>query len=316
MRRGNGILTVTEELSEFVDRMSFQQLPVNVISAAKNCILDTLGCGIAGTSALEGQAVIKAVRDFDEGKKATIWGDRSRASVSDAALVNGTTAHALELDDWWGNLHAGAVIVPSVMAVAEFEGSSGREVIEAVVLGYEVTTRISLGGGLDAHNLRGWHPTGTCGTFGAAAAAGKILGLSKKELTWALGLAGTYTGGIWAFLADGTMSKRLHPGKAAQSGVVACYLARNGFTGPTQILEADFGGFYNTYVPGSYNLRSVTQNLGNKFAVLEDCFKLYPSCASTHGAIEAAIELKKKYGISPNDAERITVRVSKIGKTV
>jgi len=303
-------MSITEKLSDFVATLSLDDLPPEVLHAAKKCILDTIGCGIAGTTTAEGLAVISGTGRLDEGKSATIWGHGSRMSVANAALVNGVAAHALELDDWWGNLHAGSVVIPSVMAVAELEGSTGEEILTSVVVGYEIAARISLGGGIDTHYVRGWHPTGTCGTFGAAAATGKLLRLDKKRLSWALGLAGTYTGGIWAFLADGAMSKRLHPGKAAHSGILASYLAKQGFTGPTKILEADFGGFYATYVPGSYDLNCVTDNLGKNFAILENHFKLYPSCASTHGAIEAAIELRKHFSI--DEMERAIVRVSDV----
>ena len=163
-------------------------------------------------------------------------------------LVNGTAAHAFELDDFHNaKLHPGAVVIPAAFAVAEARGIGGARLETAIAAGYEVMIRTSLALDPSEGRLRGWHLTAICGTFGAAAAAAVLMGLDAERTAWALGLAGTQSGGLFAFNADGTMSKRLHPGRAAQAGIMAAELAELGFSGPTQIYEAEDGGFLWAY---------------------------------------------------------------------
>jgi 2-methylcitrate dehydratase PrpD len=187
---------------------------------------------------------------------------------------------------------------------------NGRELITAIVIGYDVAIRVSLGAFAGMHSDKGWHGTGTCGSFGAAAGAGKLLGLDGQELTWALGLAGSYTGGIWAFLSDGAMSKRMHPGMASMHGVISAYLAKTGFTGPTKVLEAEFGGFYKTYMHDNYDLEVVLKRLGSEFMILKTGVKMYASCRAAHGAIDAVKELKDRYDIKAEDVSEVTVEVN------
>ena len=303
-------MKITEALANHVCDFSFSDLPSKVVDLAKIHLLDTIGCGIAGTQTEEGEKIISAIKDFDGNKEITIWGTTVKTNAPFAALINGTTSHSLELDDFGASIHPGATIIPASMAVAEKYGCSGRELITAIALGYDVAIRISHGAYCGVQTDFGWHPTGTCGSFGAAASVGKLLGLNKKELNWALGLAGTYTGGVWAFLADGAMSKRFHAGMAAMNGVIAGHLAKKGFTGPTQILEADFGGFYKTYMRDKYNLEEVIRKLGEDHKIMETGLKLYGCCRGVHGALDGILEMKKKFNLNYENIESITVRVN------
>lgn len=301
--------TAGRQLADFVHGLRFADLPNNVVHAARRTLLDTLGAGIAGSTADEGGRVRRAVLDFDRGEVATLWGTNARSSAPMAALVNGTAAHALEMDDFHGCDHSGAVVIPAVLAVAQAMGGlTGRDLLTASVAGYEVARRpMEAVGGYDAHNSRGWHSTGTCGTFGAAAAAGRTMGLDGEQLSWAIGLAGSFTGGIWAFIDDGAMSKRLHPGKASENGVVAAYLARRGFTGPSQIFEATWGGFLSTYAPDTADPAALTEDLGQDYRILLTGFKPYASCRGVHSAIDALLELRDAHSFAVDDVERIVV---------
>jgi 2-methylcitrate dehydratase PrpD len=210
---GRSAQSASERLAGHVAGLRLDRMPAEVVHEAKRAIIDTLGAALGGARSDEVERLVAAVRDYDRGREAGLWGRSERTAVPEAALVNGTAAHARELDDWLALVHTGAVVVPAAFALGEATACPGSRLIEATVAGYEVAARVSEGAGLAAQYRRGWHPTGICGAFGAAAAAAKVLGLSAELTTQALGLAGSSTGGIWAFIADGAMSKRLHPAR-------------------------------------------------------------------------------------------------------
>jgi 2-methylcitrate dehydratase PrpD len=178
-----------------------------------------------------------------------------------------------------------------------------------MVAGYETMIRVSLATGPNASRLRGWHLTGTTGTFGAAAAAGNLLRLGDDDMASALGMAGTQSAGLWAFLADGAMSKRFHPGRAAQSGVMAACLARKGFRGPTQILEAEDGGFCRA-TSDQVDLSLITKDLGTRFVSGETNIKPYACCASSHSAVDAILAIRKQHSFHVSDVEEVLVKTA------
>jgi len=290
--------TAASCLAGFVHDLRFEAIPDGVVHAARRSLIDTLGAALGGVDTDEAKACVAAAKDFDSGDQVTLWGSDLRASAPTAALVNGTVSHAIEMDDFGGCDHSGAVVIPSVLAVAEAfggaSGSSGRELLVAIVAGYEVARRpMEAAGGYTAHNGRGWHSTGTCGSFGAAAAAGRMMNLDADRLTSAIGLAGTFTGGVWAFLDDGAMSKRLHPGRAAENGVTAAYLARRGFTGPARIFEAEWGGFLSTYAPDGGDPDALTTELGESYRILQSGIKPYASCRGVHSSIAPCLNYRQ-----------------------
>ena len=240
--------------------------------------------------------------------EAHVWGEATPSlRTADAALVNGTASHAFELDDYHNaKLHPGAVVMPAAIAVAEKLDASGADLVTAIAAGYEVMIRSSLALNPSAARLRGWHLTGVCGPFGAAAACASLLKLNTEQTAWALGLAGTQGAGLWAFNADGTMSKRLHAGKAAHSGVLAAELAQLGFTGPTQIYEFEDGGVLKAFSDAS-DPAPLTQDLGAVYHLDKTSIKPYSCCGSTHSYIDAALALRKKLG-TPWDAEAARAR--------
>jgi 2-methylcitrate dehydratase PrpD len=237
-----------------------------------------------------------------------LWGRKETLPAREAALVNGTASHALELDDFGGCGHSGAVVIPAVLALARREGITGRDVLTAIIAGYDVAARVVEGaGGYRYHNDLGWHSSGTCGTFGAAAGAAKLLALDRERYADALGVAGTFTGGIWAFLADGAMTKRFHPGKASETGLSAALLAQSGMTGPRQVLEAKWGGFFSTYARDIATPAATLKGLGSEFRIARSGMKPYSCCRGLHATIDALFEIMHETGAHAEDIERMVV---------
>lgn len=284
--------TLTERLAGYWAQASFESLPVEVVHAAKRFLLDTTAAGVAGGGTEVVQIVSDGARACSGQGDAVLWGRGDTLPPAAAALVNGTAAHALELDDFGGCGHSGAVVIPAVCALAGTTRASGREVLAAIAAGYDLAGRVLEGsGGYRPHNERGWHSTGTCGSFGAAAASARLLKLDGRPFAQALGIAGTFTGGTWAFLADGALVKRFHPGKAAETGVSAALLAQAGLTGPTQVLEAEWGGFYSTYAPGVSTPERAVEGLGEQFHILRSGIKPYACCRTIHSALDGLLDI-------------------------
>jgi len=307
---GNG---PTLQLARWISNLKWADLPERTKAVARLALFDTVGCGTYGyetawTQALLGWAQVGGGRGASR-----IWNDQQpNLRAADAALVNGTSAHAFELDDYHNaKLHPGAVVVPAALAMAEQRQSSGEQLLAAIAVGYEVMIRSSLALEPSAARLRGWHLTGACGPFGAAAACAVLMGLDVEHTAWALGLAGTQGAGLWAFNADGTMSKRLHAGKAAHSGVLAAELAAAGFSGPTQIYETQDGGFLKAFSDKS-DPAPLTHELGSKFHTDGVSIKPYSCCGSTHAYIDAALELRHRLGNAWDPMRPVRVGLSKV----
>jgi len=303
----------TRKLAQWVSALRYEQLPERTREVARCAILDTVGCGVYGYRTPWARLVLDWARAGGNNREATVWGDAGPSlRAADAALVNGTSSHAFELDDYHkAKLHAGAVVVPAALAMAERLSATGKQLVTAIAAGYETMIRSSLALNPSATRLRGWHITGVCGPFGAAAACASLLGLDGEQTAWALGLAGTQGAGLWAFNADGTMSKRFHAGKAAHCGVMAAELAASGFTGPTQIYEFEDGGVLKAFSDAS-DVAPLTRDLGRVYHLEENVIKPYSCCGSTHAYVDAALALRRKLG-APWDSERpVRVGMSKV----
>lgn len=306
-------LTLTEQIAAHWSGRRYQDLPDHEVALVRQRLLDTLAAGMAGTQAPETLAVRAGVAamhgsDLASPSQATVWGLPLRLPVAQAALVNGTSAHARELDDFDGCGHTGAVVVPAACAVAQACGADGATVITAIAAGYDLAGRmLNAAGGYRPHNGLGWHSTATCGTFGAALAAAHVLRLDADRTAHALGIAGTYLGGVWAFMQDGAMTKRMHPGKAAETGVAAAYLAQAGMTGPKYILESEWGGFFKTYCGPHARPERVLEELGTFNAITLTGIKPYACCRASHGAIDALLQLQQEHGLHADEISRIAV---------
>src|SRR4051812_32772735 len=221
-------LTVAQELGRFVARTRYEHLPADIVAKAKRHVLDTLGAALAGATSEEAKRMHAALTATEAPGLSPLWGTNLAFSPRNAALANGVAAHAFELDDTGGCDHSGAVVLPAAFAALDVTERpiSGRELLTAIVLGYDLGRRMLEGfGGYKPHNEAGWHSTGTCGTFGAGAAAASILALDERACTSAIGLAGSFSSGLWAFIHDGAMAKRVHAGRAAEGGLLAAVLS-------------------------------------------------------------------------------------------
>jgi 2-methylcitrate dehydratase PrpD len=304
----------TRELAQWVSRLKYSDLPPRTREVVRIVLLDTLGCGIYGYATPWAKMLLQWARAGAPAKgEATVWGEAAPSlRASDAALVNGTSVHAFELDDYHqAKLHPGAVVIPAAVAMAEKLGASGEQLVTAIAAGYEVMIRTSLALNPSAARLRGWHLTGVCGPLGAAAACASLLKLNEEQTAWALGLAGTQGSGLWAFNADGTMSKRFHAGRAAQSGVMAAELAALGFTGPTQIYEFHDGGVLKAFSDAS-DPAPLTRDLGKVFHLDATSIKPYSCCGSAHSYVDAALELRRRLGAAWNAARPVRLGMAKV----
>ena len=310
--------TLSGAFARFGAAFSLDDVPEDDRHYAKLLALDLFGCALAGLDTEEARLARRAARALSPGGgNASLWGTGETVTPGIAAMVNGTTAHALELDDFHGVDHSGAVTLPALLAAADAGGETdGRRVLEGMIFGYEVGRRLLDGaGGYRRHNAAGWHTTGTLGSYAAAAAVAKLLGLDERRMLWALGIAGSFTGGTWAFNLDGAMSKRYHAGAAAQTGLQAAFLAREGFTGPAPVLEAGRGGYFPLYGEGmTPAARAAADGLGRDFRIGWAGVKVYACCRGIHSALDVALDFRREHGVRAEDIESVHVLCTPVQK--
>jgi len=302
--------SLTEELAGYWAAARYEDMPDTAIALAKRFLIDTLAATLAGARSEVADIALRAATACAEtaSGSSVVVGRKDTLPAPLAAMVNGTAAHALELDDFGGCGHSGAVVVPVICALAARGGIDGRLGLTALIAGYDLAARALEGaGGYRPHNDKGWHSTGTCGSFGAAAAAAKLLGLDAGRFADALGIAGTFTGGIWAFLADGAMTKRFHPGRAAENGLSAALLAQAGMSGPRRVLEAEWGGFFSTYAPGIAAPQATLAGLGREFRIAGSGMKPYACCRGLHACLDALFEMMRELGIGASGIAGLVV---------
>jgi aconitate decarboxylase len=304
----------TRMVADFAVGLRYEDLPPNVIAYAKQCILDSLGCGVFGAPTPWSGSVARVVEKLGQKQGASVWGMKLRADPLGVALVNGTSAQGYELDDCHDQSmsHYGAGVVPTVLAAAEgFGPFTGKEIILATVVGYELGTRI--GNTVSPHAFnRGFHPCGLTSTFAAAATMGKLLNLNVDQFVSALGLAGSQAAGLMA-AQYGAMAKRFHSGKAAQNGMLAAMLAKEGLTGVRNVLEAPYGGFCSTYAE-KYDLDYATNGLGKEFEMLHNGFKQYSSLASSHASVDALRAIREKHSVKAADVASVYIETTEMVK--
>ncbi len=306
---------ISGQFAQYAANLRYDELPEDVKKLAHLVLLDTLGCAMAGAGTEEVAQIRRAMTQANgsgtPGGDAMFWGTHDKAPLPLAALANGAAVHAREIDDFGGCAHSGSVVIPAALGMAARVGASGRDLLTAIVIGYDIARRaMDGGGGYQAMKDRGWHSTSTCGGFGAAAAAGRLLGLNAQRLQWALGYAGSNAGGTWAYIPEGAMSKRVHPGFAAHTGIIAAYLAANDVTGPASIFEAPWGGYYPTYVPGVATPEAATRDLGSDFRIRLVGFKPYAACRGIHSSVDVMLDLRRKHNVRAADVKQVTVRGS------
>jgi 2-methylcitrate dehydratase PrpD len=309
--------TAALRLGRFCAETAFSDLPPELIERTKRHLLDTFGATLAGSAAAEPRETLRMLLDEPSAGSAVVWGCEQRLGSRDAAFVNGVAAHALELDDTGGCDHSGAVVLPAVMAALSAPALNGRpitgrDLITAVVIGYDVGRRVlEACGGYSPHNGKGWHSTATCGTFGAAAAVSHLLGLDAAKTTAALGHAASFSGGLWAFIHDASQTKRLHAGRAAEGGLTAALLAARGISGPTQVFDDVWGGFFNAFASESKQPQALLDGAGEVWKLMRCSIKPHASCRSNHATIDAVLQLMADHPGLARRVARIDVRLSR-----
>ena len=306
---------LAERLANYAARTTFDLLPSDVVASVKLRVLDILGICLAAAERGLADGVCDLVAAEGGRPAATIVGRDFRASMAQAAFVNGTLAHSLDFDDTHlpSVLHPSASVIPAVLAVAEAQGSNGADAIAAAAVGIELTVRIGMGGYIEGKGNvffeRGWHATSICGTLGVAAASAKLLGLDAEGIGHALGIAASFAGGLLEGNRVGGTVKRLHCGWAANGGITAALLAARGFTGPRTVLEGRFGLFH-AFLEGHFDAGSIIRDLGERWELPGIVFKPYPANHYTHAAIDAALLLRRRDNFDPEAIRRIELGTS------
>ena len=314
---------ITETLAQFVLGASYDDMGPDVIQEAKWHVLDTIGVCLAGSAQEVGQIILQWVEDEPSRGIGSVLGTKLRVAPGQAALINGVFAHALDYDDSFYDLrrmrvHPSASQVAASLAIGEKVGASGKELLQAYTLGVEVIGKLANALGV-SHFDRGWHATGTLGTMGATAVAGKLLGLSKQQLRRAFGMATSMASGCRQNV--GTMTKPLHQGMAARNGVLAASLANHGFTANEAIFDSPMG-FGRIFVADAcdWNPTRVITGLGSPWAIIDPGLRIkrYPSCGGTHKVLDGCFALLRKAEIPPSLIEKveIDVKVTVGGSTI
>jgi 2-methylcitrate dehydratase PrpD len=300
-------------LAKNIVRINYDDIPSQAIEAAKKDILDTLGVAVAGSSVPGGKEIMGFVRAWGRKEESTVIMQSHRAPCCYAALVNGTMAHALDFDDAYESaiLHAGVTVIPAAFAVAERIGKvTGKDFIAAVTSGIDTVCRLGDASNKNPSEL-GFMYTSLYGIFGAAAAAGKLLGLDERQMVNAFGIAYSQAAGNFQCIIDGALSKRLQAGFATSAGLISALMAGEGLTGSKDSFEGE-KGLYPLYNQGDYNPKHLTAELGKHFAAVDLTFKPYPCCRNCHPFIDATLALAVEHDIVADNVGEISVRCGEV----
>jgi 2-methylcitrate dehydratase PrpD len=298
--------TYSTQLAKFVKNLEYNSLKEEIIEKAKLCLLDFIGVTLFGSNTDLAKTVLGTMKHIGGIEESTIIGDGSKLPCLNAAFVNGVTAHIHELDDGhrFAMGHPGIPVISAALAAGEKNGSSGKDLITAIVAGYEVFARI--GSSINpSHFERGFHTTGTCGAFGAAASAGKLFNLNLDQLVNAFGIAGIQAAGLMEVTRGNSVIKPLQPGKAAHNGVLSVLLAQGGITAPDSILEGDSG--FCRATSDDFDLELITKGLGDDFEIKRSYFKFHSSCRHTHPTVDATLKLVNEHSITSDEVAEIRI---------
>ena len=296
---------LTEQLAKHVAASTFENIPTNVASETKKYILDTLAAGVAGSGTHTARTLTDQVRYWGGRPQSSIWALGGQLPAPAAALANATMVHGYDLDAVHDDaiVHAYTAVVPAALAIAEERKASGREFLTAVILASDFAARL----GLASRIYKGFILTSTIGSFGAATAAAKVLGLNPENIvnTWGI-VYGQTAGNRQTFIDAGT-STRFQPGFASRAGVVSGYLAERGLTGAKEVFEGPYGYFKLYCETPTPAVEELTKDLGERYEGVSVSIKPYPSCRGTHGPINATLELMKRYQLTPEDVAQVIV---------
>jgi 2-methylcitrate dehydratase PrpD len=300
--------TSTQRIAEFIINTRADDIPANVMDAARDALIDTVGCALVGSIDEVGEQVLRYVSDMGAKREATVWGTNVATTMAEAAFVNGVFGHALDFDDVHASVHGhpSTTMIPAVIAVAEAVGASGKEVLAAYAVGLEVCGKLGIALGT-GHYQRGWHATATTGVFGSTAVAARLLKLNVTQLKYALALAASQASGL--IRNFGTMTKPFHAGHAARCAVQSALLARTGFTADADIFDGK-GNFLTTYSEKDGEpLEPLLANLGITWEAITPgiSFKRWPCCYCNHRSIGAMLPFLKQHDIKAEDVEKVEI---------
>ncbi|MEE0672157.1 MAG: MmgE/PrpD family protein [Enterocloster sp.] len=302
--------TISEQMAEFTLGLTYKDIPKDVIDHGKLLLTDTFGVAMACQDLEHAKAVKKTVLEMNSQKVCSLWGTDEKAMLADAILYNSCLIHGMDYDDTHVGsiIHPSAAVVSTAFTVGEMVGATGKQMLEAIVAGWEIIVRLGLAAKGRFHDV-GYHGTGIASPFAAACVAAKLMGDTKETLVNALGICGSQSAAIQEFLHDGTWTKKIHPGWAAHSAIYALSLARNGYTGPAKVFEGGFG-MWMTHCGGIDGLEEEFADLGIKWHTPEITVKLYPVCHMTHSTIDCMISLMEENGFSAEDIDHAECRIA------
>ena len=301
----------TRGIAEFVANLKYEAIPAEVRHRIKLLILDALGCGLYGADLEWSRILQRRLGQLDTTQACVVWGTSQKLSAPHAALVNGSQVQGFELDDMHhlGILHTGAVVLPALISIAETKaGLSGREFLTAAVAGYEIGPRVGICMGSTEHLGQGWHSGATLGVFSAAAGSARGLQLDTDKTVHALGIAGTQSSGLMA-AQYGSMVKRMHAGRAAQSGLYGAQFADAGFTGIVNVFESEYGGFCTTFSRSTdrFKLDELTAGLGSVWQTMGVRLKYYACVGTTHATLDQIQDMQAERPFGADDVAKVVV---------
>lgn len=299
-------MEVTRKLAKFVVEHQYAGIPEKVRHEAARSFLNWVGCAVGASRHETVERALAALSDFSGPAEATVLGRGDRLDIMMAALMNGITSHTFDFDDTHLKtvIHPSGPVASAILALAERRPVTGADFLHAFILGVEVECRIG-NAVYPEHYDVGWHITGTAGVFGAAAAAGRLLGLGEQQMTWALGIAATQSCGLREMF--GTMCKPFHPGNAARNGLLAALLAQKDFTSSNQGIEAK-RGFANV-LSTAFRPECITERLGETWEIALNTYKPFACGIVIHPAIDGCIQLRNEYGLRADDIESVALKV-------
>lgn len=304
--------TVAEVVSKFALDLTYDTMSPDLRHMTKRFILDNIGCMLGGGREESSREIVNVAKILGGEPQSTVIGFRFKTSFVSAAMTNATVGHSLELDDDHrvGTQHPGIEVVPTALAVAEYTGASGEEVIAAVCAGCEVAIRVGEAFLGDAY-YQGFHPTGTCGVFGAAVAAGKLLKLTLPQMVNALGIAGSQSSGLREWKASGAWTKRYQAGHANFAGAMAAIMAKQGYTGPWTVFEGTYGVLRAYSYQLHYDANVIIDKLGEKFEMVDTSIKPHACCRFAQPLVDAALKVVKEHDLWPKDIKSVKIGTGK-----
>jgi len=302
--------TIAEVLSDLVLQQKFEDIPKEAVEMAKKFILDVIGCTVGASNEQQAIALLEVMEEQGGHPQSSVFARGFKTSVMNAALLNGTMGHIFDFDDDHreGVMHATVAVFPAVFSVAEKGKVSGKDLLHAFILGSEVMIRIGESF-LGKSTAKGFHPTGTCGVFGAAAGSGLLLGLDAKQMTYAIGLAGSFASGVMKWRREGSWQKPLQPGHAGMCGVLSASLGAKNFLGARSIFEEPDGVIKLFSFEDKYDYEAITRNFGSKWEMADSSIKVHACCRFSSTSVDCALDLYRQ-GVRSKDVKQVLIKAN------